>query len=83
RDAQFVGLRSRSLLTVVILAAAETLGAVGCLCIGTIQVDLDAAAKCGIPVFFAPFSFTRSVAVLVFGELLLLLRGVPAANGLA
>ncbi|MGE9569111.1 phosphoglycerate dehydrogenase, partial [Escherichia coli] len=47
------------------------------------QVDLDAAAKRGIPVFNAPFSNTRSVAELVIGELLLLLRGVPEANAKA
>lgn len=47
------------------------------------RVDLDAAAKRGIPVFNAPFSNTRSVAELVIGELLLLLRGVPEANAKA
>ncbi|HBH67658.1 MAG TPA: phosphoglycerate dehydrogenase, partial [Erwinia persicina] len=52
-------------------------------CIGTNQVDLNAAAKRGIPVFNAPFSNTRSVAELVIGELLLMLRGVPAANAKA
>ncbi|MGS8621751.1 phosphoglycerate dehydrogenase, partial [Salmonella enterica subsp. enterica serovar Infantis] len=57
--------------------------AIGCFCIGTNQVDLNAAAKLGIPVFNAPFSNTRSVAELVSGELLLLLRGVPEANAKA
>ena len=46
-------------------------------------VDLNAAAKRGIPVFNAPFSNTRSVAELVIGELLLMLRGVPEANAKA
>lgn len=54
--------------------------AVGCFCIGTNQVDLDAAAKRGIPVFNAPFSNTRSVAEMVLGQLLLLLRRIPEAN---
>lgn len=63
--------------------AAEKLVAIGCFCIGTNQVDLSAAAKRGIPVFNAPFSNTRSVAELVIGELLLLLRGVPEANAKA
>ncbi|STT25011.1 D-3-phosphoglycerate dehydrogenase [Klebsiella pneumoniae] len=49
----------------------------------TNQVDLNAAAKRGIPVFNAPFSNTRSVAELVIGELLLMLRGVPEANAKA
>ena len=83
RDAHFIGLRSRTHLTEEIFAAAEKLVAVGCFCIGTNQVDLNAAAKRGIPVFNAPFSNTRSVAELVIGELLLMLRGVPEANAKA
>lgn len=83
RDAHFIGLRSRTHLTEEIFAAAEKLVAVGCFCIGTNQVDLNAAAKRGIPVFNAPFSNTRSVAELVIGELLLMLRGVPSANAKA
>ncbi|MEW7312211.1 phosphoglycerate dehydrogenase [Buttiauxella gaviniae] len=83
RDAHFIGLRSRTNLTEDILSAAEKLVAVGCFCIGTNQVDLDAAAKRGVPVFNAPFSNTRSVAELVIGQLLLLLRGVPEANAKA
>ncbi|VTT28762.1 D-3-phosphoglycerate dehydrogenase [Klebsiella pneumoniae] len=83
RDAHFIGIRSRTNLTEEIFAAADKLVAVGCFCIGTNQVDLHAAAIRGIPVFNAPFSNTRSVAELVIGELLLMLRGVPAANAKA
>ncbi|GDX05344.1 phosphoglycerate dehydrogenase [Buttiauxella sp. WJP83] len=83
RDAHFIGLRSRTNLTEDVLAVAEKLVAVGCFCIGTNQVDLDAAATRGVPVFNAPFSNTRSVAELVIGQLLLLLRGVPEANAKA
>lgn len=83
RDAHFIGLRSRTLLTKEIFATAEKLIAVGCFCIGTNQVDLKEAARLGIPVFNAPFSNTRSVAELVIGELLLLLRGIPEANAKA
>lgn len=83
RDAHFIGIRSRTHLSEEIFAAAEKLVAVGCFCIGTNQVDLSAAQKRGIPVFNAPFSNTRSVAELVIGELLLMLRGVPAANAKA
>ncbi|WP_312463657.1 phosphoglycerate dehydrogenase [Pantoea endophytica] len=43
----------------------------------------DAAAKRGVPVFNAPFSNTRSVAELVIGEMLLMLRGIPEANAKA
>jgi len=83
RDAHFIGIRSRTHLTEEIFAAAEKLVAVGCFCIGTNQVDLNAAAIRGIPVFNAPFSNTRSVAELVIGELLLMLRGIPTANAKA
>lgn len=80
KDAHFVGLRSRTHLTADILQCANKLIAVGCFCIGTNQVDLAAAKALGIPVFNAPFSNTRSVAELVLGEILLLMRNVPQAN---
>ena len=83
RDVHFVGIRSRSNLTEQVLAAAQKLVAIGCFCIGTNQVNLKAAAALGIPVFNAPFSNTRSVAELVLGEILLLLRGIPAKNAKA
>ena len=47
-DAHFVGIRSRTQLTEEVFSAAQKLIAVGCFCIGTNQVDLDAAAKRGI-----------------------------------
>lgn len=83
KDVHFVGLRSRTQINANVLAAAEKLVAVGCFCIGTNQVDLDAARERGIAVFNAPFSNTRSVAELVLGEILLLLRGIPERNALA
>ena len=83
KDAHFIGIRSRTQLTPEVFAAAKKLTAVGCFCIGTNQVDLDEAMRRGIPVFNAPFSNTRSVAELVLGELLLLLRGIPEKNAKA
>jgi D-3-phosphoglycerate dehydrogenase len=83
KDAHFVGIRSRTNLTADVLEAAHKLVAIGCFCIGTNQVDLQAAQRLGIPVFNAPFSNTRSVAELVLGEILLLLRGVPEKNAKA
>lgn len=82
-DVHFVGIRSRTQLTDKVLAAANKLVGIGCYCIGTNQVDLDAAQIKGIPVFNAPFSNTRSVAELVLGEIILLLRGIPEKNALA
>jgi D-3-phosphoglycerate dehydrogenase len=82
-NAHFVGIRSATQLTEDIFAAAGKLVAVGCFCIGTNQVDLDAATRRGIAVFNAPFSNTRSVAELVLAEAILLLRGVAAKNAAA
>lgn len=80
KDARFIGIRSRTQLTKKVLAAAERLAAIGCFCIGTNQVDLDTARLQGIPVFNAPYSNTRSVAELVIGQLILLLRGIPTKS---
>jgi D-3-phosphoglycerate dehydrogenase len=82
KDVHFLGIRSRTELTEEVLDAAPRLTAIGCFCIGTNQVDLAAAAKRGIPVFNAPYSNTRSVAELVLGEIIMLLRGIPAKNAL-
>ncbi|MEZ5507358.1 MAG: phosphoglycerate dehydrogenase [Gammaproteobacteria bacterium] len=79
-DAHFVGIRSRTQLTEDVFAAAQKLIAVGCFCIGTNQVNLNAALERGIPVFNAPFSNTRSVAELVLAEAILLLRRIPEKN---
>lgn len=76
-DAHFVGIRSRTQLTKDVFDVAEKLVAVGCFCIGTNQVDLNAARERGIVVFNAPHSNTRSVAELVLAEAIMLLRGVP------
>lgn len=83
KDVHFIGIRSRTQLTPEVFAAAKKLTAVGCFCIGTNQVDLNEAMRRGIPVFNAPFSNTRSVAELVLGEILLLLRGIPEKNAKA
>ncbi|MBC7719866.1 MAG: phosphoglycerate dehydrogenase [Chitinophagaceae bacterium] len=82
-DAHFVGIRSRTQLTADVLAHAHKLAAIGCFCIGTNQVDLNAAREKGIAVFNAPFSNTRSVAELVLAEAILLLRGVPEKSAVA
>lgn len=82
-DAHFIGIRSRTQLNEDVLAGANKLIAIGCFCIGTNQVDLNAATEKGIVVFNAPFSNTRSVAELVIAEAILLLRGVAEKNALA
>ncbi|MFT5637126.1 MAG: D-3-phosphoglycerate dehydrogenase [Cognaticolwellia sp.] len=82
-DVHFIGIRSRTDLNENVLSHAKKLVAIGCFCIGTNQVDKAAAQSFGIPVFNAPFSNTRSVAELVLGETLLLLRGIPEKSAQA
>src|SRR5690606_13879235 len=79
-DAHLVGIRSRTQLDAEALSHARRLIAIGCFCIGTNQVDLDAAQLAGVPVFNAPYSNTRSVAELVIAETIMLLRGVPRGD---
>ena len=76
-DVHMLGIRSRTQVTAEVLASANRLIAIGCFCIGTNQVDLNAALIKGVPVFNAPYSNTRSVAELVLAEAILLMRGVP------
>jgi D-3-phosphoglycerate dehydrogenase len=82
KDVHFIGIRSRTQLTARVFDAATRLQAVGCFCIGTNQVDLSAALAKAVPVFNAPYSNTRSVAELVIGQTILLLRGIPEKNAL-
>lgn len=83
KDVHFIGIRSRTHISEKVVEAAGKLVAIGCFCIGTNQVDLIATQKRGIPVFNAPFSNTRSVAELVLGQMILLLRGIPSKNAKA
>lgn len=83
KDVHFIGIRSRTQLTAKVFAKAEKLAAVGCFCIGTNQVDLEAARDHGVVVFNAPFSNTRSVAELVLAEIIMLLRRIPEKNAAA
>lgn len=83
KDVHFIGIRSRTQLNERVISEAKKLVAVGCFCIGTNQVDLKATLIRGIPVFNAPFSNTRSVAELVLGQIIVLLRGIPAKNAKA
>ncbi|MFZ5757442.1 MAG: phosphoglycerate dehydrogenase [Pseudomonadota bacterium] len=82
-DAHFIGIRSRTNLTEDVFAEAKKLIGVGAFCIGTNQIDLGSALVRGIPVFNAPYSNTRSVAELVLGQTILLMRGIPDKNAKA
>lgn len=76
-EAHIIGIRSKTKITAEILNHAPNLVAIACFCIGTNQVDLDATAKAGIPVFNAPYGNTRSVAELVIGQIIMLMRRIP------
>lgn len=80
KGASIVGIRSRTQFDAEVLAQSDSLRALGCFCIGTNQVDLEALSLAGVPVFNAPFSNTRSVAELVLAEAILLLRRIPEKN---
>ena len=80
KNVHLLGIRSKTQLTAKVLAAAEKLQAIGCFCIGVNQVDLKAATKRGIVVFNAPYSNTRSVAELVIGASIILIRKIIDKN---
>ncbi|MDR9415743.1 MAG: phosphoglycerate dehydrogenase [Gracilimonas sp.] len=77
KDVHLIGIRSKTHITKKVLDKAEKLKAIGCFCIGTNQVDLEAAMQKGITVFNSPYSNTRSVAELVIAESIMLMRRIP------
>ena len=81
-NVQILGIRSKTQVTAKVLEAAKKLLAVGCFCIGTDQVDMTAAMRKGVVVFNAPYSNTRSVAELVIGAAIMLIRRIPEKNKL-
>lgn len=80
KDVHLLGIRSKTTITEKVLAAATKLQAIGCFCIGVNQVDLSAATKKGVVVFNAPYSNTRSVAELVIGSSIMLIRRIIDKN---
>ncbi len=83
KDVHILGIRSKTQVTKKILDAAKKLQAIGCFCIGVNQVDLKSATKNGVVVFNAPYSNTRSVAELVIGAAIMLIRRIPDKNNAA
>lgn len=80
KDVHLLGIRSKTQITPKVLEAAKKLQAIGCFCIGVNQVDLKAATKKGVVVFNAPYSNTRSVAELVIGISVMLIRKISDKN---
>lgn len=75
-----VGIRSKTQVTRAVLEARPELKVIGAFCIGTNQVDLDAAAQAGTVVFNAPFSNTRSVVELAMAEIISMARHLTDKN---
>lgn len=80
KDVHILGIRSKTQITQKVLDAAQKLQAIGCFCIGVNQVNLAAATRNGVVVFNAPYSNTRSVAELVIGLSIMLIRRIPDKN---
>jgi len=80
KGVHILGIRSKTKITENVIAKADKLLAVGCFCIGTNQVDLKAATNKGVAVFNAPYSNTRSVAELIIGLCVMLIRKIADKN---
>lgn len=77
KDVSLLGIRSKTQVTEKVLKSGKRLLAVGAFCIGTNQIDLNAALRKGVAVFNAPFSNTRSVVELALAEIIMLMRNLP------
>jgi D-3-phosphoglycerate dehydrogenase len=80
KNVHILGIRSKTTITAKVLKEAQKLQAIGCFCIGVNQVDLKAATEMGVAVFNAPYSNTRSVAELVIGASIILVRKILDKN---
>jgi len=78
-----LGIRSKTKITKKVIDAADKLIAIGAFCIGVNQVDLKAATQKGVAVFNAPYSNTRSVAELIIGLSVMLIRKISDKNAAA
>jgi D-3-phosphoglycerate dehydrogenase / 2-oxoglutarate reductase len=76
KDVHLLGIRSKTQVTDKVLSGANKLLGIGCYCIGTNQVNLHSATENGIAVFNAPHANTRSVAELVIGLSVMLIRKI-------
>ena len=83
KDVHILGIRSKTFISKKVLDSAKKLQAIGCFCIGTNQVDLKTCKQKGIAVFNAPYSNTRSVAELVIGSSIMLIRKIIDKNAAA
>ncbi|HEY0050962.1 MAG TPA: NAD(P)-dependent oxidoreductase, partial [Pyrinomonadaceae bacterium] len=80
KGVHILGIRSKTRITEKIIEKADRLLAIGAFCIGINQVNLKAATAKGVAVFNAPYSNTRSVAELVIGLCVMLIRRITDKN---
>jgi D-3-phosphoglycerate dehydrogenase len=80
KGVHLLGIRSKTQVTERVLAKADKLLAIGCYCIGVNQVKMKAATENGVAVFNAPHANTRSVAELVIGLSIMLIRKITDKN---
>ncbi|MCL4135660.1 UNVERIFIED_CONTAM: hypothetical protein GTU68_060524 [Idotea baltica] len=73
-EVHVLGVRSKTVVREEHLAKAKRLLAIGSFGVGTNHIDLEAAARFGIPVFNAPYGNTRSVAELAMSNIIALAR---------
>jgi len=83
KGVHILGIRSKTRVTEKVLERADKLLAIGAFCIGVNQIDLRAATQKGIAAFNAPYSNTRSVAELVIGLCVMLIRKISDKNAAA
>ena len=80
KDVHILGIRSKTFISKKVLDSAKKLQAIGCFCIGINQVDVKACKQKGVALFNAPYSNTRSVAELVIGAAIMLIRRISDKN---
>jgi len=80
KNVHLLGIRSKTQLSSKVIGNSPKLIAAGAFCIGTNQVDMNAATSNGVAVFNAPYSNTRSVAEMVIGLCIVLMRRIPEKN---
>jgi len=83
KGVHLLGIRSKTQITTKVLASADKLLAIGAFCIGVNQIDLKSATERGIAVFNAPHANTRSVAELIIGLCVMLIRKITDKNAAA
>ncbi len=80
KEVHILGIRSKTFISKKVLDSAKKLQAIGCFCIGINQVDVKACKQKGVALFNAPYSNTRSVAELVIGAAIMLIRRIADKN---